>query len=99
MSAPWPFAPLAAGSFQAVIIDPPWRWAAGVKSRPQHYPRMTLDEIKALPVRKLLLPEGGRVFLWITAPLIHRVPEISRQSREGWSSWGNQATKFDGVAA
>lgn len=86
MAAPWPFAPLTAGQYSAVIIDPPWRWSGGVKSRPQHYPRMTLDEIKALPVKRLLLPEGGRVFLWITAPLIHRIPEIARSWRLRYSS-------------
>lgn len=86
MSAPWFFDPLAPGSFQSVIIDPPWKFSAGTKSRPQHYPRMTLDEIKAMPVRRLLLPEGGRVFLWITAPLMHRVPEIAKAWRLRYSS-------------
>ena len=90
-----------AGTFQSVVIDPPWKFSAGTKSRPQHYQRMTLDEIKALPVRKLLLPEGGRVFLWITAPLIHRVPEIAKAWRLRYSSmipwiklWNNEDGMF-----
>lgn len=74
------------GHYEAIVIDPPWRFAAGTKSRPQHYERMTLDEVKALPVRDLLRPEGGRVFMWITAPLLHRIPEIARAWRLRYSS-------------
>jgi len=77
---------LPRGHFSVVIIDPPWRFSGGVKSRPQHYPRMTLPEIKAMPLRLLLKPEGGRVFLWITAPLMHRVPEIAASWRLRYSS-------------
>lgn len=66
------------GHYRAAVIDPPWRFSAGTKSRPQHYPRMSLDEIKAMPVRSVLAKDGGRVFLWITAPLLHRIPEIAK---------------------
>lgn len=82
----WAFDPLPRGHYSAVVIDPPWKFSGGTKSRPQHYARMTLDEVKALPVRKLLRPEGGRVFLWITAPLMHRVPEIASAWRLRYSS-------------
>jgi N6-adenosine-specific RNA methylase IME4 len=47
---------------------------------------MTLDEIKALPVRKLLKKDGGRVFLWITAPLLDRVSEIAKAWRLRYST-------------
>lgn len=80
------FDPLPRGHFSTVVIDPPWRFSGGTASRPQHYARMTLAEVKALPVRSLLLKDGGRVFLWITAPLIHRVPEIARAWRLRYSS-------------
>lgn len=82
----WPFGDLQRGHHEVVVIDPPWRFSGGVKSRPQHYPRMTLTEVKALPVRQLLKPQGGRVFLWITAPLVHRVPEIAKAWRLRYSS-------------
>lgn len=72
------FAPLPRRSFSAVIIDPPWRYSMGTKSRPQHYPRMSLKEIAAMPVGDLLKPEGGRVFLWITAPLGNQVDMLAR---------------------
>lgn len=80
------FAGLPQRHYGAVVIDPPWRFSAGTKSRPQHYGRMTLAEVKALPVRGLLRPEGGRVFLWITAPLLHRIPEIAKAWRLRYSS-------------
>lgn len=82
----WPFGDLRPHHYRAVIIDPPWRWKAGTKSRPQHYGRMSLADIKALPVRDLLHPEGGRVFMWITAPLLHRIGEIGSAWRLRYSS-------------
>ena len=81
-----PFVGLPQRHYEAVVIDPPWRFSGGTKSRPQHYDRMTLAEVKALPMRDLLRPEGGRVFLWITAPLLHRIPEIARAWRLRYSS-------------
>lgn len=84
--ADWPFGDLQPQHYSVCLIDPPWRWAGGTKGRPQHYPRMTLDEIKAMPVRRLLRPEGGRVCLWLTAPLMHRMPEIAKAWRLRYSS-------------
>ncbi len=81
-----PFADLPRQHYRVVLIDPPWRFAGGTKSRPQHYGRMTLDEIKALPIRERLHPEGGRVVMWITAPLLHRIPEMARAWRLRYSS-------------
>ncbi|AWV18794.1 hypothetical protein A3862_27330 [Methylobacterium sp. XJLW] len=72
--------------FHAVIIDPPWRFSGGTKSRPQHYGRMTFSEVCSLRLRDHLHPDGGRVFLWITAPLLHRLPEIAKAWRLRYSS-------------
>ncbi|MDH3027621.1 MULTISPECIES: MT-A70 family methyltransferase [Methylobacterium] len=80
------FAGLPRSHFQAVVIDPPWRFSGGTRSRPQHYRRMSLAEVQALPVRGLLHPDGGRVFLWITAPLLHRIPEIAKAWKLRYSS-------------
>lgn len=74
----WPFRPLVHRGYSAVVIDPPWRYSMGTKSRPQHYPRLSVEEIAALPVGDLLKPEGGRIFLWITAPLADRIPVLAR---------------------
>lgn len=95
------FAWLPQGHFRAVVIDPPWRFSGGTRNRPQHYRRMSLAEVRALPVRDLLHPEGGRVFLWITAPLLHRIPEIATAWRLRYSSaipwiklWPSEAGLF-----
>jgi N6-adenosine-specific RNA methylase IME4 len=97
----WPFGDLKAKTYSVVVIDPPWRFAGGTASRSQHYRRMTHSQVKALPVRALLAPEGGRDFLWITAPLLHRRPEIARAWRLRYSSsipwiklWGSERGLF-----
>jgi len=97
----WPFGDLKRGHYSVCLIDPPWAWKGGTKSRPQHYGRLTLDQIKALPVRDLLKPEGGRVGLWLTAPLMHRMPEIAKAWRLRYSSmipwiklWNNEGGMF-----
>lgn len=82
----WPFAPLTPKTYRAVVIDPPWSWSGGKKGRPQHYDRMTMDNILALPVRDLLHPEGGRVFAWITPPLLDRIDDIASAWRLRFST-------------
>lgn len=82
----WFFDPLPRRYYRVVLIDPPWRWAGGVKGRPQHYPRMTFAQISALPIRELLHPEGGRVLTWITAPLANRIGDLHRAWRLRYSS-------------
>ncbi|GJE54556.1 MT-A70 family methyltransferase [Methylobacterium thuringiense] len=72
--------------YRVVLIDPPTKFVAGTKSRPQHYPRMTWPEILALPVRDLLHPDGARVFIWMSAPHMCRVDEICRAYRLRYSS-------------
>lgn len=63
-------------AYRVIYADPPWRMALGTKSRPQHYDRMSIAELCALDVRGLAHPDGARLFLWITAPLLNRTPEI-----------------------
>lgn len=86
MSAPFFFDPLPRKHFSVVLLDPPWRFSAGTKSRPQHYPRMKFDEIAAMPVRDLLRPEGGRVIMWITSPFLNRIDDLRRAWRLRFSS-------------
>lgn len=80
------FDPLPRRHYRVILLDPPWKFSAGTKSRPQHYARMTLAEIKALPVRDLLHPEGGRVIMWITGPLLNKIDEIARAWRLRFST-------------
>lgn len=52
--------------FPVIYADPPWHRKQGVTGRSyeNHYPTMTWDDICALPVKDLLLPDAW-VFLWI----------------------------------
>lgn len=80
------FASLPQRHYRVVLIDPPTKFSAGTKGRPQHYPRMTWPQLLDLPVRDLLHPEGARVFVWLTAPHMRRVDEICRAYRLRYSS-------------
>lgn len=62
------FPGLTLASYRTIVIDPPWSFSAGTKGRPQHYARMSDDEIAALPIRALAHPDGCNVFLWVTSP-------------------------------
>lgn len=69
----WPFAPFAPFSFDLVMADPPWPWAAysdkGLEKSPEaQYATMSMEAIAAFPVGDLLAP-GGVLFLWCTWPL------------------------------
>jgi N6-adenosine-specific RNA methylase IME4 len=61
--------------YDVALIDPPWPWktwsAKGAKKSPsQQYRLMTLDEIRALPVKRLVRP-GGCFVIWCTWPHIY----------------------------
>ena len=71
------FAGLMRNSYRCLLIDPPTRFVAGTKGRPQHYARMTDAHIAALPVSDLLHPAGAWIFLWVTSPKLY-VPGRSR---------------------
>lgn len=73
----WTFGDLKRHNYRVVLADPPWRFSAGQSRNPgRHYPTMRVEEIAALPVSELAHPEGCRLFLWITMPLLNRLPEI-----------------------
>jgi N6-adenosine-specific RNA methylase IME4 len=68
------FDPLAAHSYDLIVIDPPWpfaTWSAKGqgKSPSAHYRVMTLAEIMALPVRGLL-NNHAVVLLWTTGAML-----------------------------
>jgi len=70
-----PFLGLRENHFRVIYVDSPWRYVAGTKSRPQHYPRMSIDELCALPVRRLAAPDCVLMFWVIDSheKLAHRV--------------------------
>jgi N6-adenosine-specific RNA methylase IME4 len=91
------FAGLRAHGYQCVLIDPPTKFIAGTKGRPQHYPRMTDHEIAALPVRELIDPSGCFIFLWVTSAKLYRPKNSRNQLRpdeiaEAWGAkWSGRA--------
>lgn len=61
--------PLPAGPFRVIVADPPWEYEKRAED-PTHraalpYPSMTLDEIKALPVREMAA-DDSILWLWTT---------------------------------
>jgi N6-adenosine-specific RNA methylase IME4 len=57
--------------YSVILADPPWEFTTwsdkAQKSARRHYPTMTREQIKALPVADLALP-GCLLFLWGTSP-------------------------------
>jgi N6-adenosine-specific RNA methylase IME4 len=75
MSVPFP-----EGKFGAMLWDPPWRFRTWSetnqrKSASKHYALMMLEEIKALPVSDLALPDCV-LFLWVIAPMFPQAHEV-----------------------
>ena len=68
--------------YQMVAADPPWffRTRTGfVSDRDprQHYDVMTIEKIKALPVRDLVAPDA-HLFLWCTGPCLEQAFDVMR---------------------
>ena len=66
-----PFAGLKRNHYRAILADVPWKFLArsekGMDRSPDnHYSTMTLDQIKALPVRDLVHPDGCVLHFWVT---------------------------------
>lgn len=81
----WPFGGLQPASYRVIYADPPWKFSAGGRRNPStHYPTMTIKEIAALPVGQLAHPEGSRVLMWATAPILL----LPFGPREVLQSWG-----------
>jgi N6-adenosine-specific RNA methylase IME4 len=65
---------LIASGYRAgvIAVDPPWPFETGDRSKHavfEHYERMPLDEIKALPVGQLAAKDCA-CFLWVTWPFM-----------------------------
>jgi len=62
---------VARGHYGLIMVDLPWNFRTfsqkGLDGRPQHYNRMTLPDIKALPVADLAAKDCF-LFLWVTSP-------------------------------
>jgi N6-adenosine-specific RNA methylase IME4 len=76
------FGGLRSQAYRVILIDAPFKFSAGPNRNPsKHYATLTLAEIAELPVGELAHPEGSRLFMWITMPLLHRIPELLKAWR------------------
>jgi N6-adenosine-specific RNA methylase IME4 len=80
-----PFKGLRKHNYRVLYVDVPWKYVTwsgkGLgKSPDNHYDTMTLDEIKALPVRELLHPEGCLMHFWV----IDSHVEIAMEVIKAW---------------
>lgn len=76
--------PLPSGPFRVIVADPPWHYEKRA-SDPSHraglpYPSMTLDEIKAMPVRDFAA-DNAILWLWTTNAHLQEAFEVVE-------SWG-----------
>jgi N6-adenosine-specific RNA methylase IME4 len=87
MSEPWPFGDLPREHYGVIYVDPPTRfetWSEKGKSRSaeNHYPTLTHEEIRALPVADLTA-ENCVLFLWFCWPQL-------KESLLTMEAWGFQ---------
>ncbi len=74
--------------YQIIYADPPWQVMAGSKqsrkpndsqaSRPLTYPTMTLDEIKAMPVKEVC-DKNAVLFMWTINKYLEQSYEVARR--------------------
>jgi N6-adenosine-specific RNA methylase IME4 len=71
--------------YRTIVADPPWPYDEGwpgwglssAERRALPYPSMTLEEIEALPVGRLVEPEGY-LFLWTTSRYLEAAFKVAR---------------------
>jgi len=59
------------GKYRTIVIDPPWPVEKILREeRPNQYdldyPTMSIEEIKAFPLRKMAFEDGSHIYLWTT---------------------------------
>lgn len=72
------------GKYNVILADPPWEYytkATALRGRAlDHYPTMTIEEIRDLPVKKITL-DNAALFLWTTNPMQEKAFSVIK-------SWG-----------
>jgi N6-adenosine-specific RNA methylase IME4 len=76
-----PFAGLKKNGYRALLCDCPWRFLVrsekGMDRSPDnHYSTMTLEELKALPVRDLVHPDGAVLHFWVIDTHVEMALEV-----------------------
>ena len=80
------FSGIDAGTYRCIAADPPWSFRSFTALQSQnwdsrrdvekHYSTMSIDDIKAMPVRDLAHKEGCHLFLWATGPCLPQAFEV-----------------------
>lgn len=102
---PSPFQSLPECQARVILADPPWRFdnfsQKGEEKNPlAHYSCMSLDAIKALPVRELADPSGCALVMWATAPMLPQAIEtmaawgFSYKSAGAWAKQSSTGKKW-----
>lgn len=65
-----PFKGLRHRGYKTLLVDVPWKYLTwsekGMGRSPdRHYDTMTVEQLKALPVRDLVHPDGAVMFFWV----------------------------------
>ena len=76
--------PFPVGKFDVLLADPPWSYGnsnfgekgQATSDADSHYPTMTLDEMKGLPVSDIAA-ENAMLFLWTTGPFLMESNELA----------------------
>lgn len=68
------------GKFNIIYADPPWQYRTYSKkgqgrSAENHYPTMSVEQIKALPVKEISAKDCA-LFMWITFPCLYEALEV-----------------------
>jgi N6-adenosine-specific RNA methylase IME4 len=77
-------APLPEGKFGLICADPPWRYdfsKSDSRAVETHYPSLSMEELKAVPVDERLAATDCVLFLWVPAPKL-------REGLELMAAWG-----------
>lgn len=72
--------PFPAKQYGTILADPPWPEFGGGKIKrgaDRHYPLMKIEEICALPVKSITLPDS-HLYLWVTNNYLERSFEVIR---------------------
>lgn len=85
------------GGYGVILADVPWTFKThsqkGLEGRPQHYERMTLTDIKALPVHELAAKDCF-LFFWTSGPYLKQAFSVIDDWGFKYSSIGFQWLKL-----
>lgn len=68
--------------YRTIYVDPPWEEKGGGKIKrgaDRHYNLMSLDEIKALPIKDLIDESGCHLYLWVTNNFLEKGFEVLKE--------------------